>query len=82
MILDIDDVEFEGRAYCALFQMTPARPNGAAEEREPSFEVLHLWVDMPPSFNWAEIDPEENKQAADACVDAFKERHPYHCEWR
>jgi hypothetical protein len=81
MILDVDDVEFGGRAYCACVQMRPANPDGAADEREPSFEVLHLWIDRPPN-NWDEIDPEENKQAADACVDAFRERFPYHCEWR
>tara|TARA_Y100000401_G_C8267045_1_gene196343 strand:+ start:575 stop:820 length:246 start_codon:yes stop_codon:yes gene_type:complete len=81
MILEVDDVEFGGRAYCALIQMRPANPDGAADEREPSFEVLHLWIDRPPC-NWDEIDPEENKQAADACVDAFRERFPYHCEWR
>tara|TARA_A100001201_G_scaffold38682_2_gene40476 strand:+ start:5024 stop:5269 length:246 start_codon:yes stop_codon:yes gene_type:complete len=81
MILDVDDVEFGGRAYCACVQMRPANPDGAADEREPSFEVLHLWIDRPP-YNWDEIDPEENKQAADACVDAFRERNPYHCEWR
>ena len=85
MILDVDDVEFGGRAYCALVQMRPANPDGAADEREPSFEVLHLWIDKPLDQCgrlWDEIDPEENKQAADACVDAFRERHPYHCEWR
>ena len=87
MILDVDDVEFGGRAYCALVQMRPANPDGAADEREPSFEVLHLWIDRPPclrsaAHSWDEIDPEENKQAADACVDAFRERFPYHCEWR
>ena len=81
MILDVDDVEFGGRAYCACVQMRPANPDGAADEREPSFEVLHLWIDRPP-YNWDEIDPEENKQAADACIDAFRERNPYHCEWR
>lgn len=81
MILDVDDVEFGGRAYCACVQIRPANPDGAADEREPSFEVLHLWIDNGP-YNWDEIDPEENEQAADACVDAFKERHPYHCEWR
>lgn len=92
MILDVDDVEFGGRDYCALVQMRPANPDGAADEREPSFEVLHLWIRSGRSFrgsrlkwppcNWDEIDPEENKQAADACVDAFRERFPYHCEWR
>ena len=40
MILDVDDVEFGGRAYCACVQMRPANPDGAADEREPSFEVL------------------------------------------
>jgi hypothetical protein len=88
MILDVDDVEFGGRAYCACVQMRPANPDGAADEREPSFEVLHLWrsqaflLEQRPPYNWDEIDPEENKQAADACVDAFRERFPYHCEWR
>ena len=93
MILDVDDVEFGGRAYCALVQMRPANPDGAADEREPSFEVLHLWIDRPFPLGsktkpdslsgcWDEIDPEENKQAADACIDAFRERNPYHCEWR
>lgn len=81
MILDVDDVEFGGRAYCALVQMRPANPAGVADEREPSFEVLHLWIDNGPC-DWDEIDPEENTQAADACVDAFRERFPYHCEWR
>ena len=79
MILEVDDVEFEGRAYCALIQIRPANPDGAADEREPSLEVVDLWIDRPP-YNWDEIDPEENKQAADACIDEFRERNADHCE--